>query len=80
MLSPYGSYLILTRASREVCYVEVANASTANGANVQHWEPTNHSCQSWNANIVDEVALTLNAVKTRIYKDNDCVHTVVFVK
>jgi hypothetical protein len=65
--NPDGSYLILTRASRDACYVEVINASTANGANVQHWEPKNHACQSWNANIVDEIALAFNPVETRIY-------------
>ena len=69
-----------TRASREACYVKVASASTANGGNIQQWEPTNHAYQSWNANVVDEATLTLNAVKTQIYKDNDCMHTVVFVK
>ena len=78
--NPDGSYLILTRASRDACYVEVANATNVNGGNIQQWEPTNHACQSWNANIVDEVSLSLNAVKTRIYKDKDCVHTVVFIK
>ncbi|MFQ9437126.1 MAG: RICIN domain-containing protein [Ruminococcus callidus] len=32
-----GSYSILTHASGDSCYVEVADASTANGANVQQW-------------------------------------------
>lgn len=44
-----GSYRILTHASGDSCYVEVANASTANGANVQQWEPTGNSCQKWQA-------------------------------
>lgn len=42
-----GSYSILTHASGDSCYVEVADASTANGANVQQWEPTGSSCQKW---------------------------------
>lgn len=42
-----GSYSILTHASSDSCYVEVADASTANGANVQQWEPTGSSCQKW---------------------------------
>ena len=78
--NPDGSYLILTRASREACYVEVINASITNGGNIQQWEPTNHACQSWNANIVDDVSLSLNSVKTHIYKDKDCVYTVLFVR
>ena len=44
-----GSYRILTHASGDSCYVEVADASTANGANVQQWEPTGSSCQKWQA-------------------------------
>lgn len=42
-----GSYSILTHASGDSCYVEVADASTASGANVQQWEPTGSSCQKW---------------------------------
>lgn len=37
----------MTHASGDSCYVEVADASTANGANVQQWEPTGSSCQKW---------------------------------
>lgn len=44
-----GSYSILTHASGDSCYVEVASAATANGANVQQWEPTNNDCQRWQA-------------------------------
>ena len=44
-----GSYSILTHASGDSCYVEVAGAATANGANVQQWEPTNNDCQRWQA-------------------------------
>ncbi|WP_295154253.1 GDSL-type esterase/lipase family protein, partial [uncultured Ruminococcus sp.] len=44
-----GSYYISTRSSRDVCFVETASASTANGANVQQWGMTYHNCQKWQA-------------------------------
>ena len=78
-----GSYLIITHASRDACYVEVANASLANGGNVQQWVPTNHACQNWKLNIAtneEEVTLLSRAIKTNIYKDGEFVHTVIFVK
>ena len=78
--NPDGSYMILTRASREACYVEVANASNQSGGNVQQWGPTNNLCQCWKANIITDVSLSQKPIKTLIYKDNDCVHTVVFIK
>lgn len=45
--NPDGSYQIFTRASKDACLVEIASASTSSGANVQQWENTNNSCQSW---------------------------------
>ncbi|MGN0583872.1 MAG: dockerin type I domain-containing protein, partial [Ruminococcus sp.] len=47
--NPDGSYSIMTRASRDARFVEVSNASTSSGANVQQWEPTGSPCQNWNA-------------------------------
>lgn len=47
--NPDGSYSIMTRASRDARFVEVGNASTSSGANVQQWEPTGSPCQNWNA-------------------------------
>jgi len=79
--NPDGSYLILARASRDACCIEVANGSTAKAANVQIFGPTNHPCQHWNVLVAtEEVSLSLKPVKTKVYKDNDLVHTVVFVK
>ena len=43
-----GSFGIVTHASKDACLVEVANASTDSGANVQQYAVTNHSCQKWN--------------------------------
>lgn len=42
-----GSYSIMTRASKDTCLVEIGNASTDSGANVQQWEANNHDCQKW---------------------------------
>ena len=80
--NPDGTYMIMTRASRDACFVEVANASAASGANVQQWGPTNNACQNWNLLTAPTSAVILKCkpVKTKIYKDNDCIHTVVFVK
>ena len=80
--NPDGSYMIMSRASKENCYVEVANANTKSGANIQQWEATNHSCQNWKLNEVNEdnTSLSLSIVKTEVYKNDDCMHTVVYVK
>lgn len=45
--NPDGTYCIMTRASKDACLVETANASKSNGANVQQWEVTNNDCQKW---------------------------------
>ncbi len=42
-----GSYLILTKCSGETKCVEVVNADTEAGANVQQWILTGSSCQNW---------------------------------
>ena len=47
--NPDGSYYILTRASKDSCFVETAAASKESGANVQQWELTNSDCQKWSA-------------------------------
>ena len=44
-----GSYYISTRSSRDACFVEVAGASTASGANVQQYSFTYNKCQNWQA-------------------------------
>lgn len=43
-----GSYLILTKVSGEKKCVEVINAETGAGANVQQWVLTGSTCQNWN--------------------------------
>jgi len=81
--NPDGTYLILSRSSKEKCLVEVASAGIGSGNNVQQWEPTNHACQKWKVNKYNlDVNLTMSnpIVKTQVFKDDDCVHTVIFMK
>lgn len=42
-----GSYMILTKVSGEKRCVEVVNAETGAGANVQQWVLTGSTCQNW---------------------------------
>lgn len=42
-----GSYCIYTKTSNCKSVVEVVNAYTTNGANVQQWEYNGHNCQKW---------------------------------
>ena len=43
-----GSYMIYTKCSKEKRCVEVINAETGAGANVQQWVNTGSTCQWWN--------------------------------
>ncbi len=45
--NPDGTYNILTKASKDACAVEIVNAETGSGANVQQWTCNGHACQSW---------------------------------
>lgn len=42
-----GSYMILTKVSGEKRCVEVINAETGAGANIQQWVLTGSTCQNW---------------------------------
>ena len=57
---PDGSYVIATRATGDKSCVEVVNAYTDAGANVQQWEINGHPCQSW---ILEEAGDTPQTVK-----------------
>lgn len=52
-----GTYSILTRASKDSCFVETGGASKESGANIQQWENTESNCQKWSA----ETATTTKA-------------------
>lgn len=61
--NPDGTYNILTRASKDVCAVEVADASKNSGANVRQWEVHSNSCQQW---IAEKSAVVTTAVTTNV--------------
>lgn len=42
-----GSYVIATKVTRDASAVEVKDALTTSGANVQQWERNGHACQTW---------------------------------
>ena len=85
-----GSYIIKTKISNNQSAVEVAAYGTGSGDNVQQWSLTGHESQSWIFEPVVDPHASLRSknikkdskkiVKSEIYKDKDCVHTVVFVK
>ncbi len=62
--NPDGTYHIMTRASKDTCLVEIADASTSSGANVQQWEPTYNDCQKWNAVTFTTTTVTTTATTT----------------
>ena len=71
----------MTRASKDKCLIEVAGAGKNSGNNIQQWEPNNNACQKWKANRYNyDVNLTMSVAKTQVFKDKDCVHTVVYIK
>ncbi len=62
--NPDGTYHILTRASKDACFVEIGAASKNAGANVQQWENTNNNCQKWEAMTETTTAATTQATTT----------------
>ena len=86
-----GSYTIKTKITNNQSAVEVAAYGTGSGDNVQQWSLTGHESQSWSFESVanPHASLLLKSsnsekkeeiVETKIYREKDCVHTVVFVK
>ena len=77
-----GSYSILTHASGDSCYVEVAGASVENGANVQQWESNGNSCQKWQAKtetttVTTKVTTTTTMTTTTTTKMTDATTDVI---
>ncbi|MBO5461189.1 MAG: RICIN domain-containing protein, partial [Ruminococcus sp.] len=62
--NPDGTYHIYTRASKDAALVEIGNASTASGANVQQWSPTNNDCQKWAAETMTTTATSTTSTTT----------------
>ncbi|MDE6730527.1 MAG: RICIN domain-containing protein, partial [Oscillospiraceae bacterium] len=42
-----GSYVIVTKSSKDQSAVEVVNASAEHQGNIQQWERNGHDCQTW---------------------------------
>lgn len=53
-----GSYIIVTKSSGDKSTVEIYNALTSDGANVQQFTINGHSCQSWILEPVEEYYIT----------------------
>ena len=88
-----GSYVIKTKITNNESVVEVSNYGKSSGDNVQQWTLTGHESQSWifesvpnphsklySKNTKNVELLKETIIKTNIYKEKDCVHTVIFVK
>ena len=56
-----GSYTIVSRCSGDKGAIEVTNALTTAGGNVQQWETNNHPCQNW---ILEEVVFPPAVITT----------------
>jgi pectin lyase len=56
-----GSYKIVTKATQDSSCVEVKDASTSSGANVQQWEINGVNCQDW---ILEYVEITQDTTTT----------------
>lgn len=61
-----GSYTIYTKASDLQSCVEVVNAETASGANVQQWESNGNDCQHWILEQVTDTGAEMDT--TQIYQ------------
>lgn len=59
-----GTYSIMTRASKDACFVETAGASKESGANVQQWENTENNCQKWAAETLTTTKATTATTKS----------------
>lgn len=62
--NPDGTYFIMTRSSKDACYVETAGASIESGANIQQWEPTDSDCQKWAAVTITTTTTTNTTTTT----------------
>ena len=86
-----GSYIIRTKVTNNESAIEIANAGKGSGDNVQQWTLNDYPNQNW---IFEQVSMSVKLkgknsksskkeaeiVKTEIYKNDELVHTVVFVK
>ena len=66
-----GSYTIYTRASELKSCVEVADASTASGANVQQYAYNGNACQHWNLEEVADTGVKLDTTKVYQFQNSN---------
>lgn len=65
-----GTYTITTKVTNDSSCVEVINAETAVGANIQQWEINGHDCQKWIAEkITIKDGITLDESKCYMFKN-----------
>lgn len=65
-----GSYTIRPRLNGNAC-VEVADGSTASGANIQEWELNGASCQNWILEKVDAFGVTMDTSVNYMFKNSN---------
>ena len=90
-----GSYIIKTKITNNGSAVEIANAGKGSGDNVQQWSLNDYPNQDWifepatlsvklkgkNVNNSEKIKeKEKEVIKTCVYKNENLVHTVVFVK
>ncbi len=63
-----GTFRILTESSNSANAVEVINADTSDGADIQQWEVNGHACQTWELIPIDYV--NLDALTETNYTSN----------
>lgn len=56
--NPDGTYNILTRTSRDKSGLEVANAETNSGSNIQQWVLNGNDCQKWVVETIEPIVTT----------------------
>lgn len=59
-----GSYTLVSRCSGDKSALEVTNALTTSGSNVQQWEMNNHPCQNWVLEAVEYPPVTTTTTTT----------------
>jgi rhamnogalacturonan endolyase len=66
-----GSYKILTKVSGDKSCVEVADASSESGANVQQWEINGANCQDWILEQVTDPGCIMDTSKIYMFRNAD---------
>ena len=65
-----GSYRIMPKVSGDKSCVEVINAETGSGANIQLWEANGHPCQNWILEKVTDSGCEMDTSKIYMFKNS----------